>query len=76
MPKITKELKELVIARIEAYPKNFGISIGMDKDYSKNELIKNVEKETTVGKQIVEIEWEFLQDMIKGNIYNSLDKNA
>ena len=48
--------------------------IGMDKHYSKNELIDNVRKETKLGKEIIEVQLEYLQDMVKGNIYSVLEK--
>lgn len=74
MVKINKDLKDLVIARIEAYSNDVGLIIGADKHYSKSELIDNVKKETKLGQQIIEMQLEYLQDMVKGNIYTALDQ--
>lgn len=74
MVKINKDLKDLVIARIEAYSNDVGLIIGEDKHYSKSDLINNVKKETKLGKQIIEMQLEYLQDMVKGNIYTALDQ--
>jgi len=63
-----------VIARIEAYFDEVGLIIGSDKHYSKRELVDNVKNETELGRQIIDIQMEYLQDRIKGNIYTALDQ--
>ena len=74
MAKINNDLKDLVIARIEAYFDEVGLIIESDKHYSKSELVDNVKNETELGRQIIDIQLEYLQDMIKGNIYTALDQ--
>ena len=74
MAKINNDLKDLVIARIEAYSNDVGLIIGADKHYSKSELVDNVKNETELGRQIIGIQLEYLQDIIKGNIYTALDQ--
>jgi len=74
MAKINNDLKDLVIARIEAYSDEVGLIIGSDKHYSKSELVDNVKNETELGRQIIDIQLEYLQDMIRGNIYTALDQ--
>jgi len=74
MAKVDKDLKDLVIARIEAYSSDVGLLVGTNKHYSKDELISNVKNETKLGKQIIEIQLEYLRDMVKGNIYQVLDQ--
>ena len=65
---IAEEIKKLVIARLEILPENKKISIGNFGEFSKNELIDNVNNNTEVGNKIIEIELEFLRAMKKGII--------
>jgi nucleoid DNA-binding protein len=66
--KITEEIKKLVIARIEVLPENKKISIGNFGEFSKEELINNINKNSDIGNKIIEIELEFLRAMKKGII--------
>lgn len=61
-----KKLKELVIARLEVLPANKKISIGSTGEFTKDELIEQVEKESSIGEKIIEIELEYLQALKKG----------
>lgn len=64
---IRDEIKKLVIARLELLPENKKISIGNYGEFSKDELIDNVNKNSEIGNKIIEIELEFLRAM-KGGI--------
>ncbi len=66
--KITEEIKKLVIARLEILPENKKISIGNFGEFSKDELIDNVNKNSEIGNKIIEIELGFLRAMKKGII--------
>ena len=63
---ITKDIKELVIARLEALPSNKRISIGSEGSFSKDELINHINKEDKIGKKIIQIEMEFLISLKEG----------
>ena len=63
-----EEIKKLVIARLEVLPENKKVSIGNFGEFSKSELIDNVNKNTEIGNKIIEIELEFLRAMKKGII--------
>lgn len=63
---INKEIKELIIARLDAIPQNKKISIGKYGDFTKEQLIENVKNDSEVGKKIIEIELEFLRAMKRG----------
>jgi hypothetical protein len=65
---ITKEIKELIIVRLDSIPQNKKISIGKYGDFTKEQLIENVKNSSEVGKKIVEIELEFLRAMKQGVI--------
>jgi len=61
-----KEIKEIVIARLDAMPSNKRISIGSFGEFTKEELIKRVKENDPVGKKIIEIELEFLRAIKEG----------
>lgn len=65
---ISREIKELIVARLDAIPQDKKISIGKYGDFTKDELIDNVKNSSEVGRKIVEIELEFLRAMKQGVI--------
>lgn len=65
---IPKDVKQLVIARLETFPKDRKISIGSKGEFTKEELIESVKKEDEIGRKIVEIELEFLRAFKEGII--------
>lgn len=67
---IQEDIKKLVIARIKAISDELGIVIG-SKKYSKKEMLESVEKEDEIGKEIIEIQMDYLRDMASGAIYET-----
>jgi len=63
---ITDEIKELVIARLDAISSNKKISIGNYGEFTKEELIEGVRSGSEVGKKIIEVELEFLRAFKQG----------
>jgi hypothetical protein len=63
-----KNLKELVLARIQVMPDTLSLAVG-SQDLSKEELIAHVTNQDALGTQIMEMELEFLQDVTSGAIY-------
>lgn len=64
------DIKKLVLARIMAASDDLRIAIG-STEYTKTEMIKSVEAGDKVGKEIMEIQMEYLRDMAAGAIYQS-----
>ena len=62
----SEEIKELVIARLDAIPSNKKISIGNYGEFTKDELIEGVKSGSEVGKKIIEVELEFLRAFKNG----------
>ena len=69
-----EEIKKLVIARLEILPSDKKISIGSSGEFSKEELIKHVEKEDSIGEKITEIQLEYLQSL-KEDIFYERDSS-
>lgn len=63
-----KEIKKLVIARLDLLSKNKRISVGSAGEYSPDELIQHVKDEDPIGKKFIEIEMSFLRAMKEGLI--------
>ena len=66
--------KELVLARVRAYSDDFELSIGGKGTFSKDKIVENIEEETEMGKEIVEMQMEYLRDLVSGNIYKILEE--
>lgn len=67
---INPKLKELVEARINAMSADMKVSIGSE-NLSREKLLRHVENEDETGKQIIEIQLEYLQDLASGAIYGN-----
>ena len=65
---MTKDTKNLVIARLKVIPDNLKLSIG-GGEYTKDELIKHVEQGDEIGKKIIEIEMSYLRSLKEGVLY-------
>ena len=66
MLQINEELKKLVIKRLEVMQSNIKVSMGTLGTFSKEDLIKNVEDDTNLGKFVVKMQIEYLKSMSKG----------
>lgn len=69
---IQEDIKKLVLARIQATSDDLRIAIG-STEYTKEEMIKSVEKGDEVGKEIIDIQMEYLRDMVQGAAYQLSD---
>jgi len=69
---IQEDIKKLVLARIQATSDDLRIAIG-SIEYTKEEMIKSVEKGDEVGKEIIDIQMEYLRDMAQGAAYQLFD---
>ena len=66
---LEEEIKELIIARLQAIPPNVGISVGSEGDYKRDELIEHVKKDDEIGKKIIEIDLSYLKTLKDLNLY-------
>ena len=58
-----EEMKELVIARLKTMSSDKKLSIGSAGDFTRDELIEEVEKGTNIGKEIIEMQLNFIRSM-------------
>jgi len=66
--KISEDIKELVIARLDVLSSDKKISIGSIGEFTKNELIEHVKEEDEIGKKAVEVELTFLKALKEGSL--------
>lgn len=57
------EIKTLVKERLRAVPPNVEFSIGKHGDFTRDELIHEVDKGTEIGKAAIEMQLEFIRRM-------------
>ena len=61
--KINKEIKELVIVRLESMPDTIKIAFGSGKELTKEQLIEHVKEEDSFGKLIVDMQVKYLESL-------------
>ena len=64
-----EDIKELVIERLKASSDELEIIVGDLGDYSKEDLIKSVERGDELGKEVIEMEINYLKAIAEGKIY-------
>jgi hypothetical protein len=71
--RLDKELKELVLWRLEAsVPQNFKLSVGGKGVYTKQELKKHVEAEDDIGRSFVDMQLKFIRAVASGEFSKAL----
>lgn len=67
---VEEEIKKVILARLETWPKNKKLSIGSKGEFTKDQLIEEVKKDSPIGKKLIQIELEFLKALKEGAIYD------
>lgn len=71
--KIPKEVKEVVVAKIDAQmPSNLKLSIGSYGTMNKEEMIEHVNKGDLIGRQIVRAHISFLKAIASGEFAKTM----
>jgi len=65
---IQEAIKKLALARMKKIPEHIKVSIGSG-EYTSKELVENIEDESQLGKQIIEMQINFVRDMAQGKIH-------
>ena len=63
--KISQDVINLVIARLETIPANVSVSIGGDGSYTIQQLIERIKKQDEVGKKMVEMQLAYIRSLGK-----------
>lgn len=67
-----RQLRDLVVARLSAIPRNLQMAIGSNL-YTVEELVKSVQNDDKIGKQMVAMQIQYLKDLASGEIYKKFD---
>lgn len=67
-PELKEQLKALVLERINVMPDTMRIAIG-STEVAKSDIIRHVTDEDEIGRQMIEMELEFLQALGSGAVY-------
>ena len=70
-----EDIKELVLARIEVMPSNLKLSIGNFGTFTKDEIKEHIKKGDDAGKQIIQIQLNFIKALSNGKLIETLNKN-
>lgn len=73
--KISEELKELILQRIGIMPPEFKLSIGGKGTFTKQELMDNIQRESDIGREVVNMQLNFIKAMTSGKLINTLNQN-
>ncbi len=68
------EVKELVLARIRVMPPNYKLSVGNQGTFTKEQLMDNVRKGNDVGKQIINMQMNFIKALTSGRLIETINK--
>jgi len=63
--KISQDVINLVIARLETIPANVSVSIGGDGSYTIQQLIERIKKQDDVGKKMVAMQLAYIRSLGK-----------
>ena len=70
---ISQQEKELVLARLEVLSPELHFSVGSNKEsLSRNEMIKQINENTDIGKDFIKVELEFLRAFKNGSLMSNL----
>lgn len=67
---LDEQVRKLIKARLRVIPSHLQVAVGSQK-YSVKELLKSVEKENEIGKQLIEMQLQYLRDLASGKIYEN-----
>lgn len=66
-----EEIRKIVLARLKTYPSGRKIAIGSQGSFSKDDLIKHVNKVDTIGTKIIKIQLQFLRSFKQDSLFEN-----
>lgn len=61
-----EDVRKLVIARLSVLSPDTSISVGSEGSFTRDELVKRVEKGDSIGEKLAEVEMEWLRSFKEG----------
>lgn len=69
-PELRRQFKQLVLERISTMPETLRVAVGASQ-LAPHDMAEHVRSEDEIGRQVMEIELEFLRDLATGAVYGS-----
>ncbi len=69
-----KEIKEIVKARLASVPSTAKLSIGSRGTFTRDQLLKEIEENSEIGKKMIEIQLKSIQMLKTGALYANIKK--
>ncbi len=69
-----EDLQALVSARVRVLSPETGISVGSSGPIKRDELLAHIEAGDEIGKNFIAMDWQFLQSLKTGEIYEAIAK--
>jgi hypothetical protein len=63
---LDKDIRDLVVARLQSLPNNRKISIGSNGEFTREELVQDVREGSSIGNKIIEIQLNYLKSLKDG----------
>lgn len=63
-----ERLKQLVLERVNVMPDTLRMAVGSDS-LAKQDIVRHVQESDEIGRQVMEMELEFLRDLASGAVY-------
>ncbi len=61
-----KEIKRLVILRLESWPPDIKVAFGSGEELTRDKIIEHVEKEDDLGEEMAEMQIRYLKSLKTG----------
>lgn len=67
-PELKQQFKKLILERINVMPDTLRMAVG-SMELTRGDVTRHVQDEDEIGKQVMEMELEFLRDLASGAVY-------
>jgi hypothetical protein len=69
------EYKRLAEARLSIIPEDAVLSVGSYGEFTRDQILKEIEEDSEVGKKMIEIQIKYLQMLKEGILYGNNTDN-
>jgi hypothetical protein len=69
-PELKEQFKMLVLERINVMPDTLRVTVG-SSDFGKRDIMQHVQEESEIGKQMMELDLEFMKALASGTVYRN-----
>lgn len=67
-PELKQQFKKLILERVSVMPDTLRMAVG-SMELTRGDITQHIQDEDEIGKQVMEMELEFLRDLASGAVY-------